>query len=183
MLEHGQYVMGPEVAELEQRLAAYVGAKHGIGVASGTDALLIALMALDIGPGDEVITVPFTFFATAEMIALIGAKPVFVDIDPRTLQHGPGASSRPRSRRAPGRSCRSRSTVSAPDIDAINAIAREHDLPVIEDAAQSFGATYKGRRSGGMTAIGATSFFPSKPLGCYGDGGALFTNDDRLGAA
>jgi UDP-2-acetamido-2-deoxy-ribo-hexuluronate aminotransferase len=179
VLEHGQYVMGPEVVELEQRLAAYVGSKHGIAVASGTDALLMALMALDIGPGDEVITVPFTFFATAEMIALIGAKPVFVDIDPRTYNLDPAlleAAITPRTKAIMPVSLYGQCA----DIDAINTIACNHDLPVIEDAAQSFGATYKGRRSGGMTAIGATSFFPSKPLGCYGDGGALFTNDDRL---
>jgi UDP-2-acetamido-2-deoxy-ribo-hexuluronate aminotransferase len=179
VLEHGQYVMGPEVTELEQQLAAYVGSKHGIAVASGTDALLMALMALEIGPGDEVITVPFTFFATAEMIALIGATPVFVDIDPTTYNMDPAlleAAITPRTKAIMPVSLYGQCA----DIDAINAIACRHELPVIEDAAQSFGATYKGRRSGGMTAIGATSFFPSKPLGCYGDGGALFTNDDRL---
>jgi UDP-2-acetamido-2-deoxy-ribo-hexuluronate aminotransferase len=179
VLEHGQYVMGPEVVELEKQLAEYVGAKHCIGVASGTDALLMALMALDIGPGDEVITVPFTFFATAEMIALIGARPVFVDIDRSTYNMDPSkleAAITPRTKAIMPVSLYGQ----CPDIDAINAIACRHRLPVIEDAAQSFGATYKGRRSGGMTLIGATSFFPSKPLGCYGDGGALFTNDDRL---
>jgi len=171
--------MGPEVVELEKQLAEYVGAKHCIGVASGTDALLMALMALDIGPGDEVITVPFTFFATAEMIALIGARPVFVDIDRSTYNMDPSkleAAITPRTKAIMPVSLYGQ----CPDIDAINAIACRHGLPVIEDAAQSFGATYKGRRSGGMTLIGATSFFPSKPLGCYGDGGALFTNDDRL---
>ena len=179
VLEHGQYVMGPEVAELEQQLAAYVGSKHCVAVASGTDALLIALMALDIGPGDEVITVPFTFFATAEMIALIGARPVFVEIDPRSYNLDPArleAAITPRTRAIMPVSLYGQCA----DFDAINAIACRHELPVIEDAAQSFGATYKGKRSGSMTAIGATSFFPSKPLGCYGDGGALFTHDDRL---
>jgi UDP-2-acetamido-2-deoxy-ribo-hexuluronate aminotransferase len=179
VLEHGQYVMGPECAELEQRLAAYVDSRHGIAVASGTDALLIALMALDIGPGDEVITVPFTFFATAEMIALVGATTVFVDIDPRTYNMDPAlleAAITPRTKAIMPVSLYGQCA----DIDAINAIADRHELPVIEDAAQSFGASYKGRRSGGLTAIGATSFFPSKPLGCYGDGGALFTNDARL---
>jgi len=179
VLEHGQYVMGPEVVELEKKLAEYVDAKHCIGVASGTDALLIALMALDIGPGDEVITVPFTFFATAEMIALIGARPVFVEIDRRTYNMDPAkleAAITPRTKAIMPVSLYGQCA----DIDAINAIACKHELPVIEDAAQSFGATYKGKRSGGLTAIGATSFFPSKPLGCYGDGGALFTNDDRL---
>jgi UDP-2-acetamido-2-deoxy-ribo-hexuluronate aminotransferase len=179
VLDHGQYVLGPEVGELEQRLATYVGSKHCIGVASGTDALLIALMALDIGPGDEVITVPFTFFATAEMIALVGAKPVFIDIERDTYNMDAGkleAAITPRTKAIMPVSLYGQ----CPDIDAINAIACRNELPVIEDAAQSFGATYKGRRSGGMTAIGATSFFPSKPLGCYGDGGALFTNDDKL---
>ena len=179
VLEHGQYILGPEVVELEQRLAAYVGSKHCIGVASGTDALLISLMALDIGPGDEVITTPFTFFATAEMIALVGAKPVFVDIDRGTYNMDASkleAAITPRTKAIMPVSLYGQ----CPDIDAINTIACRNELPVIEDAAQSFGATYKGRRSGGMTAVGATSFFPSKPLGCYGDGGALFTNDDAL---
>jgi len=179
VLEHGQYVMGPEVVELEEQLAEYVGSKHCIGVASGTDALLMALMALDIGPGDEVITVPFTFFATAEMIALIGARPVFVDIDRSTYNMDASkleAAITPRTKAIMPVSLYGQ----CPDIDAINTIACRNELPVIEDAAQSFGATNKGRRSGSMTLIGATSFFPSKPLGCYGDGGALFTNDDRL---
>jgi UDP-2-acetamido-2-deoxy-ribo-hexuluronate aminotransferase len=148
-------------------------------VASGTDALLMALMALDIGPGDEVITVPFTFFATAEMIALIGAKPVFVDIERNSYNMDPEkveAAITPRTKAIMPVSLYGQ----CPDLDAINTIACRNELPVIEDAAQSFGATYKGRRSGGMTLVGATSFFPSKPLGCYGDGGALFTNDDRL---
>jgi UDP-2-acetamido-2-deoxy-ribo-hexuluronate aminotransferase len=179
VLEHGQYVMGPEVTELEQQLAKYVGSKNCVAVASGTDALLIALMALDIGPGDEVITVPFTFFATAEMIALIGARPVFVEIDPRTYNMDPAgleAAITPRTKAIMPVSLYGQCA----DIDAINTIACRHELPVIEDAAQSFGATYKGKRSGSLTAIGATSFFPSKPLGCYGDGGALFTDDERL---
>jgi UDP-2-acetamido-2-deoxy-ribo-hexuluronate aminotransferase len=179
VLEHGQYILGPEVAELEQRLAEYVGSKHCIGVASGTDALLISLMALGIRPGDEVITVPFTFFATAEMIALIGARPVFVDVDRRSYNMDPAkleAAITPRTRAIMPVSLYGQ----CPDLDAINDIAGNHGLPVIEDAAQSFGATYKGRRSGGLTTVGATSFFPSKPLGCYGDGGALFTNDEAL---
>jgi UDP-2-acetamido-2-deoxy-ribo-hexuluronate aminotransferase len=179
VLEHGQYVMGPEVAELEHRLAEYVGSRHCVGVASGTDALLIALMALEVRPGDEVITVPFTFFATAEMIALIGAKPVFVDIDRRSYNMDPAgleAAISPRTRAIMPVSLYGQ----CPDLDAINEVAARHRLPVIEDAAQSFGATYKGRRSGALTTIGATSFFPSKPLGCYGDGGALFTDDDDL---
>ena len=179
VLEHGQYVMGPEVTELEQVLARYCGTKHCVAVSSGTDALLIALLALDIRPGDEVITAPFTFFATAEMIALIGARPVFVDIDPRTWNLDPSlleAAITPRTRAIMPVSLYGQCA----DFDAINAIAARHGLPVIEDAAQSFGATYKGRRSNALSLIGATSFFPSKPLGCYGDGGALFTDDDTL---
>jgi UDP-2-acetamido-2-deoxy-ribo-hexuluronate aminotransferase len=179
VLEHGAYVMGPEVAELEAVLAHFCGTKHCVAVSSGTDALLIALLALDVRPGDEVITAPFTFFATAEMIALIGARPVFVDIDPRTYNLDPArleAAITPRTRAIMPVSLYGQCA----DFDAINAIARRHGLPVIEDAAQSFGATYKGRRSNALSLIGATSFFPSKPLGCYGDGGALFTDDEAL---
>jgi UDP-2-acetamido-2-deoxy-ribo-hexuluronate aminotransferase len=179
VLEHGQYVMGPEVTELEQVLARYCGTRHCVAVSSGTDALLIALLALGIRPGDEVITAPFTFFATAEMIALIGGRPVFVDIEPRTWNLDPAkleAAITPRTRAIMPVSLYGQCA----DFDAINAIASRHGLPVIEDAAQSFGATYKGRRSNALSLIGATSFFPSKPLGCYGDGGALFTDDDEL---
>ena len=182
VLAHGQYIMGPEVRELEERLAAYVDVRHCIATASGTDSLLIALMALGIGPGDEVITTPFSFIATAEVIALLGARPVFVDIDPRTYNLDPAAI-------AAAVTTKSRAIMpvslygQCADYDRINAIAEEHGLPVIEDGAQSFGATYKGRRSCGLTTIGATSFFPSKPLGCYGDGGALFCNDDALAKA
>lgn len=179
VLEHGQYILGPEVAELETKLAEYVGTKHCIGASSGTDTLLMALMALDIGPGDEVITVPFTFIATGEMIALAGATPVFVDIDRRTYNLDPALLERavtPRTRAIMPVSLYGQCA----DFDAINLVAANHGLPVIEDAAQSFGATYKDRRSCALSAIGSTSFFPSKPLGCYGDGGALFTNDDAL---
>jgi UDP-2-acetamido-2-deoxy-ribo-hexuluronate aminotransferase len=179
VLEHGAYVMGPEVGELEQALARYCGTRHCVSVASGTDALMIALMALEIGPGDEVVTVPFTFFATAEAIALVGATPVFVDIDPRTYNMDPAqleAAITPRTKAVMPVSLYGQCA----DFDAINAIACRHGLPVIEDAAQSFGASYKGRRSNALSLIGATSFFPSKPLGAYGDGGALFTDDDRL---
>jgi UDP-2-acetamido-2-deoxy-ribo-hexuluronate aminotransferase len=181
VLEHGAYVMGPEITELEHVLADYCGAQHCVTVASGSDALLIALLALEIGPGDEVVTVPFTFFATAEMIALIGARPVFVDIDPRTYNMDPArlaAAITPRTKAIMPVSLYGQCA----DFDAINTIARAHGLPVIEDAAQSFGATYKGRRSNALSTIGATSFFPSKPLGAYGDGGALFTSDDALAA-
>lgn len=179
VLEHGQYILGPETVELEKRLAEFVGAKHCIAASSGTDTLLIALMALDIGPGDEVITSPFTFIATGEMIALAGATPVFVDIDPRTYNIDPAKIEQaitPRTKAIMPVSLYGQ----CPDFDAINAIARKHRLPVIEDAAQSFGAYYKGKASCALSEIGSTSFFPSKPLGAYGDGGALFTNDDRL---
>jgi UDP-2-acetamido-2-deoxy-ribo-hexuluronate aminotransferase len=179
VLEHGQYVLGAENLELEQRLAQYVGVRHCIGAASGTDTLLIALMALGIGAGAEVITSPFTFIATGEMIALAGATPVFVDIDPITYNIDPQlieAAITPRTRAIMPVSLYGQCA----DFAAINAIARTARLPVIEDAAQSFGALYQGRRSGGLSIIGSTSFFPSKPLGCYGDGGALFTDDDAL---
>jgi UDP-2-acetamido-2-deoxy-ribo-hexuluronate aminotransferase len=182
VLEHGQYIMGPEVNELEDKLAAYVGVKHCITASSGTDTLLIAMMALGIGPGDEVITTPFTFIATGEMIALLGAKPVFVDIDPRTYNIDPTkikAAITPKTKAIMPVSLYGQCA----DMDAINAIANQHKLPVIEDAAQSFGATYKGRKSCALSTIGSTSFFPSKPLGGYGDGGALFTNDDALAKA
>lgn len=182
VLEHGQYVMGPEVAELEERLAAYVGVQHCIAASSGTDTLLIAMMALGIGQGDEVITTPFTFIATGEMIALLGATPVFVDIEPRTCNIDASkieVAIGPRTRAIMPVSLYGQCA----DMDTINAIAARHNLPVIEDAAQSFGATYKGRRSCGLSTIGSTSFFPSKPLGAYGDGGALFTDDDGLAKA
>ncbi len=182
VLEHGQYIMGPEVAELEQRLASYTGARHCITVSSGTEALLISLMALGIGPGDEVITTPFSFIATAEVIVLLGATPVFVDIDPATCNIDPTlieASISPRTRAIMPVSLYGQPA----DMEALNAIALRHGLVVIEDAAQSFGATYQGKKSCNLSAIGCTSFFPSKPLGCYGDGGAIFTSDDDIAAA
>ena len=182
VLDHGQYIMGPEVAELEARLAAFTGAKHCITVASGTEALLIALMALAIEPGDEVITTPFTFAATAEMIALIGGVPVFVDIEPDTCNIDAArieAAITPRTRAVMPVGLYGQ----VADMDAINDVAARHGLAVIEDAAQSFGATYQGRRSGNLSTLGCTSFFPSKPLGCYGDGGAVFTSDDALAQA
>jgi len=181
LLDHGQYILGPEVSEMEQALAAYVGVDHCVSVASGTDALLLALMALDIGPGDEVITTPFSFISTAEVIGLLGATPVFVDIDPMTFNLDPGLL-------AAAITERTRAIMPVglfglcADMDSINAVAAEHDLPVIEDAAQSFGATFKGRRSCGLSTIGCTSFFPAKPLGCYGDGGACFSNDEAIAA-
>jgi len=179
VFNHGKFIMGPEIGELEELLADYVGVKHCVTVSSGTDALIIPMMALDIQPGDEVITSPFTFIATAEMIALLRAKPVFVDIDPKTYNINPdlveGAITGKTKAIMP---------VSlygqCADMDHINKIAAKHGLPVIEDGAQSFGATYKGKRSCGLSTVGCTSFFPSKPLGCYGDGGACFTDDDDL---
>ncbi|MDE1950628.1 MAG: DegT/DnrJ/EryC1/StrS family aminotransferase, partial [Burkholderiales bacterium] len=182
VLDHGQYIMGPEVRELEAALEAFTGARHCITVASGTEALLIALMALDLKPGDEVVTTPFTFAATAETIVLAGARPVFVDVEPDTANIDVRlieAAVGPRTRAIMPVSLYGQ----VADMDEINAIAARHGLAVIEDAAQSFGAVYQGRRSCALSTFGATSFFPSKPLGCYGDGGALFTDDDRLAQA
>jgi UDP-2-acetamido-2-deoxy-ribo-hexuluronate aminotransferase len=182
VLDHGQYIMGPEVKALETALAAFAGTKHCVTVASGTEALLIALMALGVKAGDEVITTPFTFAATAEVIALLGARPVFVDIEPDTCNIDPTlieAAITPKTRAIMPVSLYGQ----VADMAEINAIATRHGLPVVEDAAQSFGATYQGRRSGATSTIGCTSFFPSKPLGCYGDGGALFTDDDTLAQA
>ena len=182
VLDHGQYIMGPEVAQMEQALAARVGVAHCISVASGTEALLIALMALDLQPGDEVITSPFTFAATGEVIALLGGVPVFVDVEADTANLDASkveAAITPRTRAIMPVSLYGQ----VADMAELNAIAERHGLPVIEDAAQSFGATYRGRASCGLSTFGATSFFPSKPLGCYGDGGALFTDDARLAQA
>ena len=182
VLDHGRFILGPEVQELEERLADFVGARYCITCANGTDALQIAQMALGIGPGDEVITPGFSYIATAETIALLGATPVFVDIDPRTFNV---------DCKAVEMAVTARTKAIVPvslygqcaDLDAVNAIAEKHDICTIEDAAQSFGATYKGRHSCNLSRIACTSFFPSKPLGCYGDGGAIFTNDDELAAA
>lgn len=179
VLAHGQYILGPEVAELEEKLAAFCGAKHCITVANGTDALQIAQMALGIGPGDEVITPGFTYIATAETVALLGAKPVYVDIDPRTYNLDPAlleAAITPRTKAIVPVSLYGQCA----EFDAINTIAAKYGIPVIEDAAQSFGASYKNRKSCNLSTIACASFFPSKPLGCYGDGGAIFTNDDEL---
>lgn len=179
VLDHGRFILGPEVTEMEAALAAYTGARHCVAVASGTDALLIALMAAGIGPGDEVITTPFTFVATAEMIVLAGATPVFVDIEPDTCLIDAARIEEkitPRTRAIMpvslyGQVC---------DMEEINAVATRHGLLVIEDAAQSFGADYRGKKSCNLSSIACTSFFPSKPLGCYGDGGALFTDNDEI---
>ena len=179
VLAHGQYIMGPEVVELEEQLASFVGVRHCIGLSSGTDALLAAMMALDIGPGDEVITSPFTFIATGEMIALLGARPVFVDIDPATYNLDPTLVEA-----AITENTKAIMPVSlygqCADMDALNAIGTHHRIPVIEDGAQSFGGTCRGRRSCGLTLLGCTSFFPAKPLGAYGDAGACFTDDETL---
>lgn len=183
VLDHGQYIMGPEVRELEEKLEAYTGARHCITVASGTEALLISLMALGVKAGDEIITTPFTFVATAEVIALLGAVPVFVDVQPDTCNIDPSlieAAITSKTRAIMPVSLYGQ----VADMDEINAIAARHgNIPVIEDAAQSFGASYKGKKSCNLSTIGCTSFFPSKPLGCYGDGGAIFTNDDALAKA
>ena len=179
VLAHGQYILGPEVAELEEKLAAYVGVKYCITCANGTDALQIALMALGVGVGDEVITPGFTYIATAETVALLGAKPVYVDVDAKTYNIDVTqleAAITPRTKAIIPVSLYGQCA----DFDEINTIAAKYNLPVIEDAAQSFGATYKGRKSCNLTTIACTSFFPSKPLGCYGDGGAIFTSNEEL---
>lgn len=179
VLSHGKYILGPEVNELEEKLAEYTGAKYCITCANGTDALQIALMSVGVGPGDEVITPGFTYIATAETVVLLGAKPIYVDIDSKTYNLDPTLLEA---------AITSRTKAIIPvslygqcaDFDAINKIADKHNLTVIEDAAQSFGATYKDKKSCNLSTIACTSFFPSKPLGCYGDGGAIFTNDEEL---
>lgn len=179
VLSHGKYILGPEVIELEEKLADYVGSKYCISVANGTDALQIAQMAFSIGPGDEVITPGFTYIATAETMALLGARPVYVDVCPKTYNLDP-------QKLEAAITARTKAIIpvslygQCADFDAINTIASKYNIPVIEDAAQSFGATYKGNYSCNLTTIACTSFFPSKPLGCYGDGGAIFTNDEQL---
>ena len=198
VLDHGKYIMGPEIAQIEQRLAEYVGVKHAIGCSSGTDALLMALMAYNVGPGDAILTSPFTFIATAEVIGLLGATPVFVDIDPDTFNlhpqelemaikalkgKDPSIYPLPATQ---GLTLKPKGIIPIDlfglpaDYDTINAIAKEHDLFVIEDAAQSFGAEYKDRKACSLADIACTSFFPAKPLGCYGDGGMCFTDSDEL---
>jgi UDP-2-acetamido-2-deoxy-ribo-hexuluronate aminotransferase len=182
VLESGAYINGPEVVELEQKLSAHTGVRHALACASGTDALLIPMMALGIGPGDEVITTAFSFIATGETIVLAGATPVFVDIDRETYNIDPAAIEKaitPRTKAIVPVSLYGQ----VADMDEINAIAAKHKLYVIEDLAQSYGAKYKGKRSGSMSIASGTSFYPAKPLGCYGDGGAIFTNDDKLAVA
>lgn len=201
VFHHGRYILGPEVKELEEKLADFVGVKHCIAVSSGTDALLMSLMAQGVGPGDAIFTTPFTFIATAEVVSLSGATPVFVDIDPATYNIDPAQLKRaikaikdcdssiypvPRDKAGAPRKLTPKGIIPVDlfglpaEYDTIMAVAREHDLFVIEDAAQGFGGTYKGRQAGRLGHMGATSFFPAKPLGCYGDGGAIFTDDDRL---
>jgi dTDP-4-amino-4,6-dideoxygalactose transaminase len=220
VLAHGSYIMGPEVAQLETKLASYVGVKHALSCASGTDALLMALMACKVGPGDAIFTTPFTFIATAEVVSILGATPVFVDIDPKTYNIVPAKLEEaikalkandpslyplplklhplpsPGDARSAGvgkgaltdAGLRLRGVIPVDlfglpaDYDAINKIAKDHGLFVIEDAAQSFGAEYKGKKSCSFGKIACTSFFPAKPLGCYGDGGMCFTDDDSLAA-
>jgi UDP-2-acetamido-2-deoxy-ribo-hexuluronate aminotransferase len=179
VLDHGQFILGPEVTEMERRLEAYTGASHCVSVGSGTDAILVALMALGVGPGDEVITTPFTFVATAEMIVLLGATPVFVDIEPDTCNIDAEKIEAAITARTKAIMPVSLYGQTA-DMDEINAIAAKHGVAVIEDAAQSFGADYRSRKSCNLSAIGVTSFYPSKPLGCYGDGGAIFLSDEKL---
>ena len=199
VLDHGKYVMGPEIHELERTLAEHAGVKYATGCASGTDALLLALMAYDVGPGDIIFTTPFTFIATAEVVALLGATPIFVDIDPVTFNldpskleqaikavkaNDPAISPLPQilgNRQLTPKGIIAVDLFGLPaDYDAVNRIAKDNGLFVIQDAAQSFGGEYKGQRTCSHTDIGCTSFFPAKPLGCYGDGGMCFTNDDNL---
>ncbi|PIS11934.1 MAG: aminotransferase DegT [Bdellovibrio sp. CG10_big_fil_rev_8_21_14_0_10_47_8] len=181
VLDHGAFINGPEVVECEKKLAEFVGSKYALACASGTDALQVPMMALGVGdsPDDEVITTAFSFIATAETIVLAGAKPVYVDIDPKTFNIDPQQVERaitPKTKAILPVSLYGQ----LPDMDALNSIAQKHGIPVIEDAAQSFGATFKGKRSCNFTVASGTSFFPAKPLGCYGDGGAIFTNDEKL---
>jgi dTDP-4-amino-4,6-dideoxygalactose transaminase len=197
VLQHGRYIMGPEIAELEAALADFAGAKHAVGCSSGTDALVMVLMAHGVGPGDAVFTTPFTFIATAEAIALLGATPVFVDVDPHTFNIDPSELDRairaveanddslhPLPRRTGPLTPRGVVTVDLfglpADYGRILPLAEDRGLFVLEDAAQSFGGAYRGRRCCGLGVEAATSFFPAKPLGCYGDGGAVFTDSDEM---
>ncbi len=179
VFDHGQYIVGPEVGQLEERLKNFTGSKHALGVSSGTDGLLIALMALGIGENDEVITTSFSFFATAEVIVLLKAKPVFVDIEPDSYNINPKKIEEKINSKT--KAIIAVSLYGQPaNFEKINIIANKYSIPVIEDAAQSFGSEQNGIKSCNLSSIGVTSFFPSKPLGCYGDGGACFTNSDEL---
>ena len=179
VLNHGKFILGPEVTEFEEELSSFVGSKFCIGVASGTDALLIALMALGIGPGDEVITTPFSFISTAETIVLLGAIPIFIDIDPITYNLDPNQIENTITQKT--KAIIAVSLYGQPaDFASINKVANKYGIPVIEDAAQSLGATQSNKKSGNLSTIGTTSFYPTKPLGCYGDGGACFTSDEEL---
>lgn len=197
VLQHGQYIMGPEIKELENRLGRYAGARHAVACSSGTDALLMALMVYDVGPGDAIFTTPFTFVATAEVISLLGATPVFVDIDPKTYNIDPAClenaisafeNKDPKLYPLPKgyEDLKPKGIISVDlfgqcaDYDRINEIVAGKGLFVLEDAAQSFGAQYQEKKACCLADIAATSFFPAKPLGCYGDGGMIFTNDDAL---
>lgn len=188
VLEHGKYIMGPEIFEFEEKLASFCGAKHAITCSNGTDALSLGLMAYDVGPGDAIFTTPFTFFATAEVIALTGATPVFVDIDPKTFNIDPSELGKQVDRVKSEGKLTPRGVIPvnlfglAPDFDEIAKVTKPNGLFVLEDTAQGFGGLYKGRVSGSLGDISSTSFFPAKPLGCYGDGGAVFTSDDDLAA-
>lgn len=203
ILEHGQFILGPEVTELEEKLAEFCQVKHAITCSSGTDGLLMSLMALDVGPGDMVFTTPFTFIATAEVIALLGATPVFVDVDPQTYNLDPARLKNLLAELAKGQTAalpapiaeqvqagviRPKGIISVDlfglpaKYDALQDIAQEYGLFLIEDGAQSFGAVYQGKKACSLAQLGCTSFFPAKPLGCYGDGGAVFTDDDALAA-
>ena len=187
VLEHGQYIGGPEVRSLEAGLSAFCGVKHSLSCANGTDALLLALKALSIGPGDAVFTPSFTFAATAEVVALANATPVFVDVLPDTFNMDPGSLKRAI---AAARAARLRPAAVIPvdlfglpaDYDTLTAIAHENGMKVIADSAQGFGGSYHGRVAGSIGDVATTSFFPAKPLGCYGDGGAVFTDDDEIAA-
>ncbi|MBW1708574.1 MAG: DegT/DnrJ/EryC1/StrS family aminotransferase [Deltaproteobacteria bacterium] len=186
VFEHAQFIMGPEVIQLEQELAKFAGVKHAIGCSSGTDALLLPLLAYEVGPGDAIFTTPFTFIATAEVISLLGATPVFVDIDAKTYNIDPELLKEAVERVSGEGRLRPRGIIPVDlfglpaDYDPIMTVAQDHDLFVLEDAAQGFGGAYFGRPAGSLSHAASTSFFPAKPLGCYGDGGAIFTNDDSL---
>lgn len=186
VLKHGKFILGPEIFELEERLAAFAGVEHAVTCSSGTDALLMSLMAYDVGPGDAVFTTPFTFIATAEVISLVGATPVFVDIDPRTFNIDPALLETAVARIETEGKLKPRGIIPVDlfglpaDYDALREVTERRDLFILEDAAQSFGALYKGDRAGSLGDVAATSFFPAKPLGCYGDGGAVLTHDDGL---